>query len=254
MKTGFIGLGHLGSAMANRLISEGVKLTVWNRTREKATALGVPVAESPAKLISEVDILFFNLFDSEAVTEVINGKEGLLEGDCRGKIVIDTTTNHFSRVEDFYKELEAGKIKKYPVAKAKKYIPDQDDIKKVFKVAKPIDRLYLLVIAHTLGRITAVNRLKWEDVTPYHITLYTRKARNSDLKAITIPMNRVLAETVKQIPRAGEYLFINPKTSKPYEYRKRLLKALSIRRKFGISLITRSVTSEQASWTTSVFP
>ncbi len=30
MKTGFIGLGNLGKAMAKRLISEGVELTVWN--------------------------------------------------------------------------------------------------------------------------------------------------------------------------------------------------------------------------------
>ncbi|MCL5423385.1 MAG: tyrosine-type recombinase/integrase [Nitrospirae bacterium] len=120
----------------------------------------------------------------------------------------------------------AAKIKKFPVAKARKYIPEQDDIKKVIRVAGPIDRLYLLVIAHTLGRITAVNRLRWEDITPSHITLYTRKARNSDLKAITIPMNRVLSETIKQIPREGEYLFINPKTGKPYDYRKRLLRTL----------------------------
>ena len=102
MKTGFIGLGHLGSAMAKRLIAEGVDLTVWNRTREKAAILGVPVAESPAELISEVDVLFLNLFDSEAVTEVISSKDGLLEGDCKGKIVIDTTTNHFARVEYFH--------------------------------------------------------------------------------------------------------------------------------------------------------
>lgn len=120
----------------------------------------------------------------------------------------------------------AGKIKKYPVAKAKKYIPSQEDIKKVFRIAKPLDRLYLLVLAHTLGRVSAVNQLKWEDIQPNFITLYTRKARNSDLKAITIPINKTLSETIKQIPKEGEYVFINPKTGKPYEYRKKLLKTL----------------------------
>ncbi len=106
MKTGFIGLGHLGKTMAKRLISTNAELTVWNRTREKAADLGVPVADSPANLISSVDVLFLNLFDSDAVAEVISGREGLMEGDCKGKVVVDTTTNHFGRVEDFYAMLK----------------------------------------------------------------------------------------------------------------------------------------------------
>lgn len=102
MKAGFIGLGHLGKTMAKRLISEGVELVVWNRTREKASDLAVTIAESPAALVTEVDIIFLNLFDSAAVDSVIRGKNGLLSGDCRGKIIIDTTTNHFDQVIHFH--------------------------------------------------------------------------------------------------------------------------------------------------------
>jgi 3-hydroxyisobutyrate dehydrogenase len=102
MKVGFIGLGHLGTAMAKRLIAEGVDLAVWNRTKEKAHRLGVQVAESPAALVSETDLVFLNLFDSEAVLDVFIGPEGLLAGDCEGKIVVDTTTNHFDDVLQFY--------------------------------------------------------------------------------------------------------------------------------------------------------
>ncbi len=103
MKAGFIGLGHLGMTIAKRLIDEGVELVVWNRTREKASRLGVEIAESPAKLISDVEIIFLCLFDSNAVKSVISGKEGLLEGDCRDKIIIDTTTNHFEEVRYFHR-------------------------------------------------------------------------------------------------------------------------------------------------------
>jgi 3-hydroxyisobutyrate dehydrogenase len=103
MKAGFIGLGHLGKAMAKRLIATNAELIVWNRTKEKAADLGVPVAENPAKLISSVDVVFLSLFDSDAAAAVITGKNGLLEGDCKGKVVVDTTTNHFGRVEDFYR-------------------------------------------------------------------------------------------------------------------------------------------------------
>ncbi len=106
MKAGFIGLGHLGKAMAKRLLSEGVELVVWNRTREKALDLGVPIAESPADLISKVETVFVNLFDSTAFESVIAGKEGLLKAECQGKTVIDTTTNHFELVAYFHKVLK----------------------------------------------------------------------------------------------------------------------------------------------------
>ena len=102
MKVGFIGLGNLGSAIARRLIDQGVELTVWNRTRAKAEKLGATIAESPKQLISQVDVLFMCLTHSEAVEAVLIGDDGVLEGECRGKIVIDLTTNHFGRVEWFY--------------------------------------------------------------------------------------------------------------------------------------------------------
>ncbi|WP_424356995.1 NAD(P)-dependent oxidoreductase [Methanocella sp. MCL-LM] len=102
MKAGFIGLGHLGKTIAKRLISEGVELTVWNRTREKAEGLGVRVADTPAALIFGVDIVFLNLFDSDAVAAVLHGPDGLLAGNCAGKVIVDTTTNHFDRVGAFY--------------------------------------------------------------------------------------------------------------------------------------------------------
>jgi 3-hydroxyisobutyrate dehydrogenase len=106
MKAGFIGLGHLGKTMAKRLISEGVELAVWNRTREKASDLGTPIADSPSALLSEVDILFMNLFDSAAVEAVLAGKDGLLKSDCTGKIIIDTTTNHFELATYFHELLK----------------------------------------------------------------------------------------------------------------------------------------------------
>lgn len=106
MKTGFLGLGHLGKAMAKRLIDEGVELIVWNRTREKAADLGVKIAGSPAEVMAEAGVVFLNLFDSAAVESVMSGKGGLCEGDCAGKIVIDTTTNHFDAVEKFHKALK----------------------------------------------------------------------------------------------------------------------------------------------------
>ncbi len=107
MKIGFIGLGHLGKAMARRLISEGLELVVWNRTVGKATDLGVPVAESPAQLVQKVDTLIINLFDSRAVKSVFFKKDGLIQGGLPGKTIIDTSTNHFEEVLLFHDILKS---------------------------------------------------------------------------------------------------------------------------------------------------
>lgn len=107
MKAGFIGLGSLGKAMVKRLVAEGVELVVWNRTAEKAIGLGVEFEETPALLASRADVIFFSLFDSEAVETVLAGPDGLLEGPCQGRIVVDTTTNRVEAVRGFYGLLAA---------------------------------------------------------------------------------------------------------------------------------------------------
>ncbi len=110
MKVGFIGLGHLGRAIAKRLIEQGVSLVVWNRTLDKAKRFaeetGSEVAESPAELINRVDRVFVIVFDSQASEEVIFGENGLVRGEVKGKTIIDMTTNHFTYAELAYKKLK----------------------------------------------------------------------------------------------------------------------------------------------------
>lgn len=107
MKVGFIGLGCLGKTIAKRLISEGVDLSVWNRTPEKGSDLGVTMAATPADLISEADLVFLNLFDSFAVESVLFGVHGFIENNLRGKIIVDTSTNHFQKVVEFHEKLSS---------------------------------------------------------------------------------------------------------------------------------------------------
>ncbi len=106
MKIGFIGLGTLGKTMARRLIDQGEDLTVWNRTKSKAEDLNVPIAESPADLVTKTDIVFINVSDSDAVCAILEGADGIIEGKAYNKIIIDTTTNHFNWVDHFYRTLK----------------------------------------------------------------------------------------------------------------------------------------------------
>jgi len=105
MKAGFIGFGRLGKAMARRLISEGAELITWNRTPEKMIDLGTDTVDEPAQLPAKAKIIFLSLFDSGAVKDVLTGPGGLLQGDCSGCIVVDTTTNHYAEVKGFYRML-----------------------------------------------------------------------------------------------------------------------------------------------------
>ncbi|MCS6997782.1 MAG: NAD(P)-dependent oxidoreductase [Aquificaceae bacterium] len=105
MRAGFVGLGSLGKAIAKRLSEQGVELLVWNRSREKALELGLPVAESPAELIGQVERVFLIVFDSQASEEVIFGKGGLVEGGVEGKTIIDMTTNHHRYASMAYQEI-----------------------------------------------------------------------------------------------------------------------------------------------------
>ena len=111
MEIGFIGLGHLGKAIAGRLIECGHTLTVWNRSVEKAQGLKATVAGTPADVAAKAPILHLCLFDSAAVQEVLTQENGLLAADLTGKIIVDHTTNHFREVLAFHELCEkAGAI------------------------------------------------------------------------------------------------------------------------------------------------
>ena len=54
-RVGFIGLGHMGSPMARRLVDAGYDVTVWSRTTahvDDLVAYGATRADSPADAIA----------------------------------------------------------------------------------------------------------------------------------------------------------------------------------------------------------
>src|SRR3954447_9467381 len=82
MKTGFIGLGIMGSRMAANLQKHGHSLAVFNRTRAKAEPFVGPCGtfyDSPAKLAEQVDVLFTMLAHPDAVEQAAGGANGFLD-------------------------------------------------------------------------------------------------------------------------------------------------------------------------------
>src|SRR5215470_13423144 len=90
---GFIGLGHMGSHMAPRLIAAGYHLTVYDRTREKAQAIaGATVAETPKAAAAHSDAVISIVTDDIALEEVMRGPDGVLAGIHAGSVIIDMST------------------------------------------------------------------------------------------------------------------------------------------------------------------
>jgi 3-hydroxyisobutyrate dehydrogenase-like beta-hydroxyacid dehydrogenase len=95
MKIGFVGLGKMGSAMAQNLLRAGHELTVYNRSREKAESLGkqgARIGGSPAEVARNSEAVFSMLPDDQAVEEVTLGRDGLVEGLGAGATHISSST------------------------------------------------------------------------------------------------------------------------------------------------------------------
>ena len=94
-KLGWIGVGRMGYAMAERLARYGADLTVWNRTRAKAEPLsevGARVADRITDLAG-CDIVFVMVSTYEDVHEVIAGPQGLLSaGGAQPKLIVECSS------------------------------------------------------------------------------------------------------------------------------------------------------------------
>jgi 3-hydroxyisobutyrate dehydrogenase-like beta-hydroxyacid dehydrogenase len=83
MKIGFIGLGHMGAAMAANLVRAGHQVVVWNRSAQKSRDLidaGAVFAATPRVAASDREVVISMLADDAALESVLSGNEGLLAG------------------------------------------------------------------------------------------------------------------------------------------------------------------------------
>ncbi|WP_311379510.1 NAD(P)-dependent oxidoreductase [Bacillus sp. ISL-26] len=95
MNIGMVGLGNMGRPIAENVMKAGYKLTVYNRTKEKAAELlekGADYAETPRKAAERADIVLSMLADDDAVTDVTFGADGIIAGLSENGIHISMST------------------------------------------------------------------------------------------------------------------------------------------------------------------
>jgi len=86
---GVIGLGLLGTALAERLLGAGYPVFVYNRTREKAEPLVARGAQWSDNPLEQCDRIIISLYTSKIVEQVLSQ---MSVGFRAGQILIDTTT------------------------------------------------------------------------------------------------------------------------------------------------------------------
>ncbi len=92
----FVGLGVMGFPMARHLAAAGHRVTVYNRTREKAEAWtaahGGSAAATPREAAGDADIVFSCVGNDADVRSVVYGEDGIFAGMGSGTVFVDHTT------------------------------------------------------------------------------------------------------------------------------------------------------------------
>ena len=92
MRVAVLGTGKMGAAMAKRLAEQGHDLTLWNRTRSRAEALGVgQVAGTPAEAAARADVVISMLSNADAVRSTYLGQDGAVKS-AHGQVYVDMST------------------------------------------------------------------------------------------------------------------------------------------------------------------
>src|ERR1700754_468253 len=95
MKIGICGTGRMGSAIAQRLMSLGHEVGVWNRDAAKTrplTEAGAKTVASPGELVAGSETTIVMLLNDAALEAVYRGSNGILSAKLGGKLVIDMST------------------------------------------------------------------------------------------------------------------------------------------------------------------
>ena len=107
-KLGWIGAGRMGTPMIERLLKAGHNVSIWNRTRAKAEPLaakGGKLVDKPIELAS-CDVVFAIVSTGKDVEEVLFGKDGLVTGSAKPKMVVDCSSISVEESAEIRKKLK----------------------------------------------------------------------------------------------------------------------------------------------------
>ncbi|MER6030885.1 NAD(P)-dependent oxidoreductase [Streptomyces sp. NPDC001851] len=129
MRVGFIGLGVMGLPMAQRLVSAGTPLVVWNRTPERAAPLraaGASVAADADEVFARSGAVLMMLADEAAVDAVLGRGTRAFAARVAGRTVVHmgTTSPEYSHALEADVRAAGGRYVEAPVSGSR--VPAQE--------------------------------------------------------------------------------------------------------------------------------
>ncbi|WP_417316645.1 NAD(P)-dependent oxidoreductase [Emcibacter sp.] len=114
-KLAFIGLGVMGYPMAGHLVKAGHRVTVYNRTAEKAedwcSTHGGERAATPAEAARDADIVFACVGNDDDVRAIALGEDGAFSGMKESAVFVDHTTASAALARELHKAAtDTGKL------------------------------------------------------------------------------------------------------------------------------------------------
>lgn len=127
------------------------------------------------------------------------------------------------------------RVVKVSEVRSPRYVPPEEDFRKVYDLADGQDKVMLLTFLHLAARRGEVFRLKWEDVDFVNdrIGLWTKKRKGGDYEYDWLPLTKVLKQALlwwqdnrpmKDVPYVfvcidDENRFCKESYGKPFKYR-----------------------------------
>jgi 3-hydroxyisobutyrate dehydrogenase len=102
-RVGWVGTGVMGRWMCGHLLDAGYRVTVFNRSREKAKTLldlGATFVPDPGQVAAASDVVFTIVGYPQDVREVYLGDAGLIAAANAGTVLVDMTTSQPSLAKE----------------------------------------------------------------------------------------------------------------------------------------------------------
>ncbi len=111
-------------------------------------------------------------------------------------------------------------VQKLPEEKRRKKPPTKEEFTKIYLAANPEQKALILILAHTLARISEILKMPWSDVNFHgrYVTLWTRKRQDGNSEPRYIPMNNRLYNVLMGLWETriqDEYVFWNLNRNNP---------------------------------------
>ena len=110
----FLGLGVMGFPMAGHLAAKGHRVTVYNRTAEKALTWvakhGGAAAPTPREAAAGKEFVFACVGNDDDLRSVVLGPDGAFAGMAKGAVLVDHTTASADVARELEKEARSRGI------------------------------------------------------------------------------------------------------------------------------------------------